>query len=295
MSDALEKRRDTAISARPEAETPAPISAIALSNQSYWQRARQIVVWQTGEYLKNDFWYSSVAALVMGFIAFLLERHIDVTAVYFAILGFCVMFAARFGQHVVVTPKLIDSATRNALNTSEQRNAELTKHKLIFEVRQRGCRVFVKDQAADPPMIIVKVELRFENRDTSQWTVRGLDIALCRIGEKDIFAYTNTAYSSEGREVDAETFETMLVPAGVTTRLYLFDAVLGVRDERIKSPSDLDVVHFLRVTLRSNAIQSPVEGKFHVSWESALEDKGAMPHLIRDVPVISMFEGIAGL
>jgi hypothetical protein len=153
----------------------------------------------------------------------------------------------------------------------------------------------LRDQRADPPMIIVKVALRFENRDTSQWTVKGFDVALCQQGGKDIFGYMTKAYSLDGQEIDQATFETMLIQAGVTTRFYLLDVVLHVRDERIKTAADLDVRNFVKVTLRSNVNQSPVEAKLHVVWETALTDKGAMPIFIRDVPTVTILDGLSGL
>jgi hypothetical protein len=184
---------------------------------------------------------------------------------------------------------------RANLNASEQRYAEITKHKLVYEVRQEGSTIFVKDQGDDPPMILAKIALRFENRDTFPWSVKGLDIALCEQGGKDIFAFTSKAYSLNEVAIKREVFESMLIQAGATTKFHLLDAVLDIKDERIKKPSDLDVVHFLKITLRCNAIQSPVEGKFHVIWESALRDEGAMPHLIRGVPTIDRFDEISGL
>jgi hypothetical protein len=147
VSESLEKRGETALAPLPKEEVSARINAIALSNESYWQRVRQIVVWQTGEYFKNDFLYSTVAAIFMGLLALIWHGGVDTTALYFGIVGFLVVFAARFGQHVVITPKLIDNVTRNALNEGEQRYTELTKHKLVFEVRQQGCRVFFERSA----------------------------------------------------------------------------------------------------------------------------------------------------
>ena len=142
--EALEKSPTSLPAEPPPQEAPAPLVAIALSSDSYWPRIWKSIVWQTEEYVKKDFAYSCVAGIFLGFLT-LLDGSATLTTLYWSVIGFFAVFGARLAAHAVTALSLTDATINKALEASDRRLTELTKEKLIFEVEERGSRVYVQE------------------------------------------------------------------------------------------------------------------------------------------------------
>lgn len=182
-----------------------------------------------------------------------------------------------------------------SLNASEQRYTELTKHKIVFEIRQAGCRIFLRDLGGENPVeVTVKLELRFENKDTATWAVKGLRISLCEQGEEDIYLTAVKHYNLGKTAIAKRDFERTAVLAGDVTETYSIHATLSISDKRIQTVNDLNAAHFIKVALRTNATQSPVEAAIHLDWTAAIKDRGTIPTRIDGVPVVEIWEDVLG-
>lgn len=288
MANPLEKRPDNALAPSAQEEVSVPVIAIALSDQSYWQRFRRIVVWETGEYVKKDFAYSAVAAIFIGALTLLWEGGISLTAAYWSAIGFIAVFVARLGQHVINTPKLIDSATRNALNASEGKYAQLTKNKVIFELDEIGTRVFITQ---DPTVIRARLKLRFHNKEPYDEHVRSMRLSLHHLasGEIGTWIIDDRYYGLDGTEIPREGFEGMLIQGKRLTPWYFCVISIDLmQGENTRIPEDLTGAHCLSVTMAATN-QEPYESQIFLNWEKAC-DKNGTAILSYGAPAIRRWE-----
>jgi hypothetical protein len=101
---------------------PSRLEAIALSDDSYFQKVRKYAVLQIREDLLKDFIYSAIIGPGISGLIALLNGEVTVTTLVWAIVGLCVTFFVLFIKHVIQAPAQIDNILRTQL---AQRQAEL--------------------------------------------------------------------------------------------------------------------------------------------------------------------------
>jgi hypothetical protein len=235
MPEALEKpQQSTSLSAPVPQEAQASLVSIALGSDSYWQRFRKCIRWQMGEYVKRDFVYSILGALLLGLFT-LLEGSATLSTFYWGVLGFLVTFVVRVFQHTITTPALMDLALKQQLNENEQRINQLTEHKLTFEMDLRNTNIRVEESTPQDEShsirIMASIQLRFENNDVHPTSMKELDITLHRLALVDglpraeIFTFLAILrISSNGIQIDKKDFEGMMIQEKRLTPFYLIEA-----------------------------------------------------------------------
>ncbi len=275
------------------------MATIALSSGGYWQRVWGSIIWQTEEYVKKDFAYSIVAAFFIAVLT-LLDGSATITTLYWSVIGFLAVFVARIGQHTITTPALLDQTIKHQLLECEQRFDRLTEYKLIFEIDLRNTRVRVEESRPNQGephsiRIMANIQLRFENRDIYPLSMKGLDITLHRLGVVDglpraeIFTFLAILrITSNGIQINKRDFEGMMIQERRLTSFYLVEAMIAIEnDEEIERSKDLDVVHFLRVSMKAGGYQPEFAAHLHPHWPEALEEGGTDQVFVTKAPVIN--------
>jgi hypothetical protein len=155
---------------------------------------------------------------------------------------------------------------------------QLTKHKVKFEIDELSTRVFLQTPSKDSVLIVAKIKLRFENTDTHDWHMKKVVVTLHNLRtpkQEEISTWIlDERYTSGAVEMQAESFEGMLIQAGRLTPWYVYTVTLtGVQDS-LKSPDELTSGHFLHVSMQASN-QEPLDSSMFVDWERALTKNGA--------------------
>jgi hypothetical protein len=255
-----------------------PISTVALSSDSYWGRVWQCIVWQTGEYVKNDFAYSFVAAVFVGLLT-LVDGSATISTLYWSVIGFLAVFGTRLGQHAVSAPPMIDSAIRQELAASQSQLAELTRDKLVFEIDGENTTIRVNEAGSEQSGLVIRiwldVQLRFENLDEHSTSMKRLNFTLHR-GGSEIFAWLSVAqYSSNGIPINKKDIEGMMIQGNRLTPWYSVRAALTVADNQIVHATDLrDGRDYIALTMYAGGYQPPFTARLIPHWSAALEPNG---------------------
>jgi hypothetical protein len=268
-------------------EVSPQLVAVALSDDRYWRRIWQSIVWQTEEYVKKDFTYSLVAACFLGFLT-LLDGSASMSTLYWSGIGFLAAFGARLGQHAISAVALTDRAVRKELASSEQRYQELTKYKIVFEIDEALTRVRLHNESPTVVRVTANIALYFISKDQNDWSLKRLDVTLHRLqpgSASEIYAYHFMRYTS-GNNQPIGGFERMLIQGGTKSETYIATAHISIGDE-VKSANELDSLCFLRVTMTATSNQPPLEADVFLNWEDALSELGARPTFIAGVETIN--------
>jgi hypothetical protein len=168
-----------------------------------------------------------------------------------------------------------------------KRYAKLMEHKLVFEVDERYSRVYLQERSEQRVVVLAEIRLRFENQDIHPTSMKSLDMTLHNLqGGEEISTWISAKYSSNGVYIEREQFEGMMIQGRRLTPFYAFEVIMTIDDEKIKTASDLNGTHYLRITMDSSH-QKPFAGLLFLSWEDAFKDDGAPLTITFGAPVIS--------
>jgi hypothetical protein len=121
-------------------------------------------------------------------------------------------------------------------------------HKLVFEVDQSKSRV-----SSANGLLRLTIFIRFENRDTHRWSLKGLDFTLHHqvtgTETKDLFTMITVRYALNGIEIPKQEFERMLIQDGVVTDSYEVTVDMHILSKDYKGFDSLSYDHFVRITM----------------------------------------------
>jgi hypothetical protein len=170
---------------------------------------------------------------------------------------------------------------------------KLANHKLIFEIDERNTVIKVQETNS-AIRIFANIQLRFENRSAHSLSLKGLDMSLHRNGivnkrsAADIFTlFAILRVSRNGEQINKEELEGLTFDGHQLSPFYLFEAMLGIDDEKVKTAQDLDPVHYLRITMQASGGEPKFTADLYAHWQGALKEKGTSQIHVLGAPSIS--------
>ncbi len=304
----------------PDGDTDLLPMASATPEDSYlaecWQQARD----RWGRHQKVELSAGFVTAIAGG-LGSILYTGFAWSAVGGALMGVCVGFLVGllfiFFYYLTTSPKELNKKRKNELaialsdlaktkaDAAQQLEAvrakneqeieklrtelnELTAHKLVFEIDKRNTVIKV-EQTNSALRIFADIQLRFENNDTQQRSIKRFDVSLHQGGIVDgrnaaeVFTlFFISDISRDGMPINRDKFEGLTLAAGELSPFYMIRTILTVEDgSHIKSAEDLDPGHYLHIAIESSGYQPEFTANLHPHWSAACSDKGTTQIVVR--------------
>ena len=184
-------------------------------------------------------------------------------------------------------------------NSLQSELNELKKHKLTFEVDQRGASLtkIRTDQDRDGSVvrIMLDLQLRFDNKDTAPIFMRGLHASFHQEGilnvkpARDVSTrFAILQATSNGSPVDAKYFrDGMQISGRQVTDFYVVKMLLAIEDdEDIRGVAGLQALDYLKVTMRAGGHQPDLVAKLVPYWTGAASPEGTTQILIFGVETL---------
>lgn len=118
--------------------------------------------------------------------------------------------------------------------------------------------------------------------------MKRIDIGLHQMfPPKELSTFITERYILDGTEIAKDSFEGMMVQERRLTPWYVIEAFMTINDDEIKSTSDLEWNHYLKVAMNAGGYQSTFAGYLFASWKHALSDKGVGVNFVANAPSVT--------